>query len=126
MNKKNSIGALIVGAIILLALAVFGVRLLIDQNPISPSIQPHNPEQARSSETQSVINELIAIRDTDDFQKASDEEKEQMLIDALEKISESGTEEYPYSIIDPDSIYSTYHSVYFTVIDGTEQSFSFS
>ncbi|MBO4242391.1 MAG: hypothetical protein J5883_03850 [Clostridiales bacterium] len=124
--KKRRIIIIILALFIVLASTGVWLIFKINQNTTNPSIEPHNPEQARSSEAQSVINELITIRDTNEFKNASEEEKEQMLIDALEQIAESGTDEYPYSLVDPDSIYSTYHSVYFTVVDGTEQTFSFS
>lgn len=85
----------------------------------SPTVEPHNTESLVTSlEEESIRKHLDKIKQSDSYRNLTITEKREIIISELYVIADSGTDDYPYALIDKNSIRNEGYTVKFVMING--------
>lgn len=119
VNKTKSIKIItLLGVFVVICLIVCFIN-----HPTEYNEKPVNSHEYSSESEQIIISVLSKVVCSEEYVVADNNEKDLLVIEALYEIADKGTDEYPYPLIDKDSIrveYTPRHIVYYALLDGQE------
>lgn len=120
-NKLSLILFLII-AIILVLYSVKAIRLYNEYH-VSESIAPHNSDI--TGEMDSIISEIVDLKRSTEYISMNSEERKTLLLDKVYYIADNGTSEFPYPLIEKESITTDGNVISFNLLNGESCSLAF-